>query len=287
MTAVTPELPGGPCTLWCTGEEIRVAAGDYPNLPTAEDLDPYALMASELLYELSGRQWIGECEMEVRPCKLGCGCWGDQLGILDSAWFWGYGSMGWGYGWGWWSASGTSCGCGCDERLRLSGYPVTEITEVKIGADVVDPDGYELQEERFLQRLWDTETDPATPRYWPSCQNMSLPLGQPGTWSVTYTYGSPPPELGHQAATEMGWQFWLAQHSPGDCTYPVGVTKVVRQGLTIERLVPVFGRNPTTGQIQASGLVLTDSFLAAYNPQGLRRRPAVWTPDLQYPRRIT
>lgn len=285
MTAVTPELPGGPCTVWCTGQDILDSIGSVSDAPTAEQLDPFALMASELLYEVSARQFSGECETIVRPCKLGCGCWGDNWGILNSAWFWGYGSMGWGYGWGWWDQDGTSCGCGCESRLRLSGYPVTSITEVMIGADVIDPAGYELQEERFLARLWDVTTDPATERFWPTCQNMSLPLGQPSTWSVTYKWGSPPPMLGEQAATEMGWQLWLAQHNPGECQLSSGVTKVTRQGVTIERLLPLFSRD-TSGRVAPTGLVVTDAFIAAYNPAGLRRRPAVWTPDLQYPRRI-
>lgn len=278
--------PGGPCALWVTGQDILDNIGEVNDPPTAADLDPYAVMASELLYEMSGRQFAGACEMTVRPCRLGCGCWGDDWGILDSSWFWGYGSMGWGYGWGWWDANGTSCGCGCEARLQLAGYPVSSITEVVIGADVVDPATYELQQERWLARLWDDSTDPATPLFWPTCQNLNLPLGNPNTWGVTYRYGSAPPALGEQAATEMGWQLWLAQHNPGECQLSSGVTKVTRQGVTIERLLPLFGRD-ATGRIQATGLVVTDSFLAAYNPNGLRRRPAFWSPDRQYPRRVT
>jgi hypothetical protein len=281
VTAVTPDLPGGPCSLWCTGEEILAAVGSVASAPTAEDLAPFALMASEVLYEQSARQYAGECETTVRPCRLGCGCWGDDWGILNSSWFWGYGSLGWGYGWGWWNNAGVSCGCGCEARLKLSGFPVTGITEVVIGDTVIDPDTYELQGQRWLARLDDVTTDPPTPLFWPTCQNLSLPLGQPGTWSVSYTFGSPPPEAGHQAALELGWQFYLAMHNPGECLLPTGVTRVVRQGVTVERMLPMFGAG------QRTGLVLTDAFLGTYNPNGLRRRPAVWTPDLSYPRRTT
>ncbi len=287
MTAVTPELPAGPCSYWCTGQDVLDVVEDSVSVPpSAVDLDPYALMASELLYELSARQWVGECEVQVRPCKIDCGCWGDRYGILDSSWFWGYGSLGWGSGWGWWNSNGDSCGCAAEGRLLLSGYPVTEIIEVKIGADVVDPAEYELQMERWLVRFWDASTSPPTERFWPSCQNMNLPLGNANTWSVTYRYGSAPPQLGFQAATEMAWQLWLAQHNPGECQLSTGVTKVTRQGVTVERLLPLFGRD-LKGNIQSSGLVVTDAFIAAYNPQSLRRAPAVWSPDRQYPRRIT
>lgn len=285
MTTDVALGPGGPCSPWVTGEDVLAFIPDVPDPPSAGDLDPYAVMASELLYELSARQFAGVCEVTVRPCRLGCGCWGDSWGILDSSWFWGYGSMGWGYGWGWWDANGTSCGCGCDERLLLSGYPVISITEVVVGADVIDPSGYELQAERYLQRLFDASTDPPTPRFWPQCQNLSVPLGQPSTWSVTYSFGVEPPVLGAQAATEMAWQLWLAQHNPGECMLPTGVTRVVRQGVTIERVLPMFGRDEA-GRIRGSGLVVTDAFLAAYNPNGSRRRPAVWSPDVKYPRRV-
>src|SRR3546814_8017420 len=30
--------------------------------------------ASQLLYELSGRQFAGTCQKTVRPCNTGCGC---------------------------------------------------------------------------------------------------------------------------------------------------------------------------------------------------------------------
>ena len=284
MTAVTPGLPGGPCTYWVTGAEVLEWAGgsELPNPPTAEELDVYALMASEVLFELSARQFIGECEALVRPCRQGCGCWGDDWGILNSAWFWGYGTIGYGAAaWGWGNGNGGACGCGCDARVKLAGYPVTAILEIVIGADVVDPDTYELQEQRYVQRLDDLSTDPPTPLFWPACQNLKLPLGEPATWSINYTFGSPPPEAGRQAALELAWQFWLAGHNPGECMLPTGVTQVIRQGVTINRLLPTFGKDSRTG------LVLTDAFLGTYNPNGLRRRAAVWSPDLKYPRRVT
>lgn len=284
MTAVVPQLPGGPCTLWVTGEEVFEAwgAAELPSPPAPEDLDVYALMASEVLFEASARQFNGECEALVRPCRLGCGCWGDDWGILNSSWFWGYGSIGYGpAAWGWGNQDGQTCGCGCEARLKLAGYPVTAITEVMIGADVIDPSEYELQEQRYLARFFDDSVDPPLQRFWPTCQNLNLPLGQPATWSVQYTFGSPPPEAGRQAALELAWQFFLAIHNPGECMLPTGVTQVVRQGVTITRVLPMFLAG------QRTGLILTDAFLGAYNPNGLRRRAAVWSPDIKYPRRIT
>jgi hypothetical protein len=70
-------------------------------------------------------------------------------------------------------------------------------------------------------------------------------------------------------------------HNPGECMLPTGVTTVVRQGVTINRVVPMFNAGARTG------LVLTDAFIGTYNPHGLRRRAAVWSPDLKYPRRLS
>jgi hypothetical protein len=112
-------------------------------------------------------------------------------------------------------------------------------------------------------------------RVWPGCQRLDLPDDELGTFSITYTYGQAPPESGIIAARELACQLALASACHPDCALPAGVTQVVRQGVAFSRSqVDMFGKGRT-------GLVLVDAFLGAVNPSGLRRRPAVYSPDVQ------
>ncbi len=156
---------------------------------------------------------------------------------------------------------------------------MTSIVEVLIGGDVVDPATYRLDRKRYLVRIGQ---DANGRLVWPACQKLYLADTEPGTWSVTYEYGSPVPALGKLAAAELALQFYYARTGSEDCVLPSGVTKIVRQGITIERLTPMFVKG------QRTGLPLVDGFLAGSNPNGLRRRPAVMSPGVpRQPRRTT
>lgn len=244
-------------------------------------------MASMLAYELSGRQFSGICgPVTVRPCRTQ-GCGAGIAGWGSWQWSWGYWSGDWGYGWAWGNEDGGRlCSCGYDSKVELAGYPVSEITQIKIDGVVLPAtftDGspqYRLDEWRFLTRL----SDPAAidfPLHWPACQRLDLEDDQPGTWSIEYTYGVAPPPLGLEAAKQLGCQILLAVTGQA-CNLPANVTKVVRSGVTIERVTPL----ATMLRMGATGLFLLDSFLASYNPTSLRRRPAIFSPDMPFPVRV-
>lgn len=276
-----PTLPAGPCTPWATADDVFASQGGAP-----DDIDVNADIeaASWLLWSMSARQFSGGCQQTVRPCRTGGGCWGIagpesngvNLAIAGADWWFGWG-LG---GWGWYNGEGfAACGCSALSQVTLDGYPVTGIVEVVIDGETIDPDTYRLDANRYLVRQGQ---DANGNLHWPSCQNLERPAGQPGTWTVEYQYGTPPPALGVLAAAELALQFYYARTGSADCVLPSGVTKVVRQGITIERLVPMFEKG------QRTGLVLSDAFLAGSNPNGLRRRPAVMSPGVpRYPRRTT
>lgn len=253
-------------------------------VPDRIDVNTEIEAASWLLWNASARQYSGGCIDTVRPCRLDGGCWGlagtetngVNLAIAGADWWFGWSAGG---GWGWGSGdSFSTCGCGGLSTVKLDGYPVTGIEEVLIGGEVVDPATYRLDQRRLLVRIGEDEG--GNRLHWPSCQKLWLNPDQPGTWQVTYTYGSPPPALGLLAAAELALQFYYARIGSDDCALPSGVTKIVRQGITVERLVPLFVKG------QRTGLPLTDGFLAGSNPNGLRRRPAVMSPGVpRYPRR--
>lgn len=281
-----PALDGGPCTPWINAEEVFGASG--VTITDDVDINDATEAAQGVLFALSGRQFAGECIGFVRPCRVGCG-WG-ALGGGDgvdlalagaSWWFGGWGGLG-GSGtiWGWQGDAGAVNPCGCEalSQVKLNGYPVTGIKEVLINGEVVPADTYRLDMNRYLVRT--RGPDGETPARWPGCQDLARDPGQNRTWSVEYFYGQPPPAAGKLACAELAVQFYLAMSGSDECLLPVGVTKVTRQGVTIERLVPLFSAG------RATGLVLVDAFLSSYNPAGLKRRPAIMSPGFpRFPRR--
>lgn len=273
-------LPGpalGPCSAWCTGQEAA-AFNSVDNV----DPDLFEVVAGEAsgaLFEISGRQFNGVCERTVRPCAQTCGCFGRSSG-LDYRWT--MGGYGWGYGWGWVSDEcGDRCGCEPLSVVRLAGYPVRQVTEVKIGGVVLDPAGYRLDGWRNLVRM-DDPGPPVVKQVWPGCQNLALDDTEPGTFSVSYLWGVDPPQLGKDAACQLAGQLYLSINGQ-DCRLPTGTTKVIRQGVQVERQLLANWFDPT----KATGLVHIDAFLAAYWPTRTRRRPALWSPDVQpFARRV-
>jgi hypothetical protein len=285
---VPPAPPGpllGPCRTWIEGEDLVALCGANADTD-AQMLDSVAVQSSMLMYELSGRQFAGLCERTVRPCQTQqCGAWPYSWGAGLYSW-WGFGA---GWGWGWYgpgfafgaNENGPLCGCQPLSRVKLSGYPVREITEVKIDGtvlpalDVNNNPNYRLDDWRYLTRMDDPSTSPPTQQRWPGCQDLALDDTEPGTFSITYQYGVDPPPLGITAAEMFACELFAALMGD-DCNLPNNVTKIVRQGLTQERITPLASMLRSGG----TGIIAVDAFLAAYNPNGLRRRPAVWSPDV-------
>jgi hypothetical protein len=279
----TPAAPIlGPCTAWISGADVAACRGDT----TASDAvlyDDVAVQASMLLYELSGRQFSGLCERTVRPGRVGCGCWaGIPADVaLPATW----GSWG-GYGWGWWG-EGHRFGCEALSRVKLAGYPVREIVEVKIGGTVLpelDTGGqpnWRLDDWRWLTRMGETVNGVVQARRWPGCSRLDVEDTEPGTFSISYRHGVDPPPLGAQAAAQLASELFNACGG-GDCKLPARVTRVVRQGVTLDRVVAA----ALAFREGATGLQLVDAFLAAYGLTG-RRRPSVWSPDVPpFPRTL-
>lgn len=262
-----PEPVLGPCSSWIDGDDVAAcctsSVGSDPGL-----FDTVAVEASMLMFELSGRQFSGLCERTVRPCRQSCGCFAG----LSGNWSWETAA--------WRNECGDTCGCGATSFIRLAGYPVREVSEVKIDGVVLDPSEYRLIGRRKLLRT----SDPGPPvvrRRWPSCQDLTLDDDQPGTHSVTYSYGAEPPQSGRDAAAALACQLYAACDSGATCQLPNKVTTIVRQGITMERIVPL----ASLLRSGATGIPSLDAFIAAYNPKGMRRRPAVFSPDLApYPK---
>ena len=252
-----PEL--GPATAWTTPDQVALCC-DLPEGTDLDSLEPFINEASQLLFLFSGRLFFGlGTKTGARPpCRYGCAC-GQVLsrGHIVGDWW------------------GTQDACN-PSRVLLSGYPVREITQVKIDGAVLAATEYGLLNWRWLVRKNDG--------VWPYCQNMSLDDTEDGTWSVSYTYGQNPPIVGQAASAELACELYKACNTD-ECSLPTGVTRIVRQGVVIERMA--FAAWGLQGGIWKTGLPLVDAFLNAVARNGLQRRPTIWSPasHLQYPKR--
>jgi hypothetical protein len=278
---LTPTTTGdpqtGPCTPWISGADVANAPGLNVEVGSNDFLlDEAASIGSDVMFELSGRLYAGICQRTVRPCRDACGCWGASSGI-GGPWAWQAATWGFGANAGSWvNECGDRCGCGSLPTVRLAGYPVREILAVKIDGATVDAATYRLDGHRDLIRLSDPGP-PAAARSWPACQDLTLADTETGTFSVTYRHGIEPPPLGKWAASQLAAELYKAFNGTDGCRLPSNVTRVVRQGVTIEKVTSL-ANLLRSGQ---TGLQLVDAFIATANPNRLTRRPIVFSPDLQ------
>lgn len=245
-TAEDAELPTvtgagqGPCQAWTSTAAVAQQCGGTAPPGTTEAI----VAASEVLWTLSGRQFGGECLTTVRPHALDC--W-DALAH-------------------WRAHPFDGARRNLVSGVRLPGDPVTDVIAVRVDGVQLAPDDFYLVNRRDLYRVGSA---------WPRRQNLDLADTEPGTWSVTYRHGNPPPVAGQLAAAALACQ--LGRAAAGrPCDLPAHVQQVVRQGVTMRKADrALFDENGRTG------LPAVDAFLAAYGvkPGGARRRAAILSPD--------
>lgn len=260
-------LTSGPCTRWA---EVDDLIGECKtNISDVDLMEQWLDVASSLLFQLSGRQFPGECEMVVRPCSqwgnphLGIPDW--RIGGIDSLWFEGFCSC---------NRSDT-CGCNSYPQIDLGSNTVSEVTEVKVDGVVVSPDLYRLDGYRYLVRLNDPDgTNPG----WPCCQDLLLPSSEPDTFEVSYTRGKAPPAPLKMAAAVWACEFYKAGTGDSKCRLPQRVQSITRQGMSMVVLDPLSFLDQGK-----TGIPEVDYALSAYNPKNLRGRATVHSPDV--PRR--
>lgn len=285
----------GPCSSWITGEDVASlssiqqavasinakAAQANPPLPTISDEQVQvicaesAVAATEILYSLTARQFTGNCgPVTIRPVQRPSNA--DTRGWVFA------GGGGWGYGWG---ASATGnlgqppvMALYAEDRgpyIELYDYPVNEIVQVKIDGVVIPSDEYELRENKWLIRMIPTPSYTPTERWgWPTSQVQYLPDTEEGTFSVTYTYGQDPGTMGRLAAKALAEN--IAMPLFGDANkYPERVTTITRQGVSAQ-IASVIDIMKSGG----TGIRTVDLWIMSVNPNKLRRKPVVSSPDI-------
>ena len=233
---------------WATQDQATEWTTGQLSEQTLDVLDDYLQVASNVLYQLSGRRWAGVHTRTIRPL---CGC---------------------------------TTGCDGISVIRLPGFPVAAITSVNLNimntVEVLDPARYRVDNRRDLVYL------PAltgTDRYraWPCTQQMERQPGDLGTWSVTYTCGRTPPIEGQMAAATLAVELAVAAQVDPDrpSRLPDRVTSITRQGVAMAILDPLlmFEQGKT-------GVASVDAWLGWLRYGQKSRAARVLVPGLRRPR---
>jgi hypothetical protein len=235
-------LAGETCAPWATDADLCSPCDLYEL--DAVDIDDALQMATDVLFNFTGRRWPGVCEETVRPCRTErCGCQ-------------------------------ETCGCGWLSEVHLPGYPVVEVTEVLVDGDVVPESEYRVDDARYLVGL--TKAD-GTLRRWPSCQRLERADSEDRTFSVTYSWGLDPPVGGIRSAASLACQLLMACQpeaiKDGRCRLPKRVTTITRQGITLAILDPL-----SLFREGLTGLAEVDLWVASVRAGDSRRGATVVDP---------
>jgi hypothetical protein len=258
----------GPCEAWptqlcCNVENVA-----------EEDLARWTLVASQILWALSGRR-IGPCPVTVRPCRRSClestPLISFQAGIGTGPWIPYIGADGL-----WRNASVCGCrsDCSCGElcEVYLPG-PVYDVTEVNIDGQVLAPEQYRVDAPGRLVRVGGG--------CWPDCQDMAAPPGEDGTFTVTYRIGLPVDEAAVAAVSELTCHLLKGCGGTGSCGCKANrnISRLTRQGVELD-----FGDPTIIYSEGRTGLPLVDLWLTTVNPYRLTSPSRVYSPDFRYPR---
>lgn len=259
-----------PCAPWPLDLDCCPAADDVDGAV----LERWSRVATTILFNLSGRRWGPSCPYTVRPCRRRCldsmplasstgGPWIPYLG-RDGIWR---------------NASVCGCAsdCSCGElcEVRLEG-PVHDVLSVEVDGEVLPASAYRVDAAGLLVR-----TDGGC---WPDCQDMGAPLGEPGTFGVTYRVGLPLDDAAIAAFSELVCHLLKGCSGGGSCGCKANpnITRVSRQGVDIEMNDPTLIYSE-----MRTGLPVTDMWLVSVNPYRHTSPSRVYSPDYKRPRSTT
>jgi hypothetical protein len=253
----------GPCAGWAPDTTVcpTWATFDAPSQSYALEVAIYVIWAA------TGRRFES-CSVTVRPC------WSPAAPLYQtypSAYYWGLageslGDVGIGV------LSGCACGsvCACTpSEVRLAG-PVISVDEVKIDGVVLDPSAYRLDSGVLLVRQ--------DGQAWPMVQNMSLPAGEPDTWTVRYSQGQQVTALLNKLAGRYACEV-VKGMAGQDCALPKRATSISRRGVDVQLI-----DKDSWLEKGLTGIAALDTVITAINPDHLSSRPRVLSPDLPRPR---
>lgn len=206
------------------------------------------------LHVLGGRM-IAICPSAVRPIRPRCrdSYTFDRFGIYDLS-----ANV--------YPAFEHLAGCMCDRTsvITLPGL-IGRIQRVTI--DGVDLPAYAYRVEDG-QRL--VRQDGSA---WPAWQDMTLPVGEEGTFEIVYWDGIAPNAMLNYAAGVLANEYLKLLTGEKGCRLPKSVSQVSRQGVTYTIDSSIFANGVTD-------IKEVDNVIALYNPNKLKAPPVVYSTDL-------
>lgn len=182
------------CQPWIHGDDLPEAVLDKVTDTWAREAA--ATVASEVLFNLSGRLWRGSgCSVTVEADTRTGLC---LPGLLSTP--------------SWALNRDTNTVATALLTLRLPDFPVTEIVAVSQGGVPIPPQRYRLVNGREIERI-----DAAA---WE------------GIFTVTYLHGAQPPPAALRAASILAGEFALAGSGLA-CRLPKRVSSITRQGVSM------------------------------------------------------
>jgi hypothetical protein len=245
------------CAAWATEADVPEQVRAELAL-TGSQWAHVLMIASEILWMLSGRRWYGvgcleEAYLRSTPPRPGTGSWpyhdswGDCGCWLQAEWVNGYPIAV--YLGVWQHVEGVYA-------VKLPRDTVIEVTSVTINGDPFT--SYSLTRSGWLERL--------DGKSWDLCS---------GTTVVSYRHGEPPPLGGVQAAVTLGIELARDFYGIGKCRLPKRLTSVTRQGVTVD-----IADSLDILKEGGTGLTSVDLWLRAVNPDARPQRAGVWSPDV-------
>jgi hypothetical protein len=241
---------------WATHDDVL---GDDCAGIDSDEVDEACVIATDILWNLTGRRWSGVGTDTVRPQAQwrkfdGPKMWWPQA-LSDGYALWGYCSC----------HRGRETGCASVPEIRLPSRPIVA------GSVSVKIDGAAFADFRLDDgdRLVRTDGDG-----WPCCQDLLLGDDQPNTFSITWRYGRQPPVAGKRMAALYGCQLALAFNpdTTGRCRIKNAV-QVTRQGSSTGRVDPT-----TLAPNGLTGLPEVDAWVGAVRLGDRRRRATIMVP---------
>lgn len=168
-------------------------------------------------------------------------------------------------------------------RIRLVSGPAATLTADGVITNLAA--GVSTFEVCFEQRTYSS----GSVGCWPTCQDMTLPATQPGTWDVQYLRGKPVPEFGLYAAGMFACELVKAcLPDAGDCCrLPANVQSIVREGVSMELEAFTLGGVDGKAEFGRTGIPEVDMWLTMVNPHRSTGPSRAYSPDRPRPRRTT